>query len=108
MSLRPVKVEGSEEGLAITWSDGHQSFYPGPYLRGSCRCAECMDEWSSKRIVTPDLVEQGVYPVGGDVMGQYAIRLTWSDGHTTGIYSYDYLRSLCPCNQCQAEYAEHR
>jgi len=33
-------------------------------------------------------------------VGQYAIRLKWSDGHVAGVYSYDYLRGICPCSQC--------
>ena len=78
----PVKVDGTEQGLAITWSDGHDSFYPGRYLRGSCRCAECVDEWSRERRVGPEVVQEGVHPVSGEVMGNYAIRLEWSDGHT--------------------------
>ena len=34
-------------------------------------------------------------------MGHYAIRIDWSDGHNTGIYSYDYLRKICPCEECK-------
>jgi DUF971 family protein len=35
-------------------------------------------------------------------VGAYAIRIDWSDGHNTGIYSFDHLRSICPCAECQA------
>lgn len=105
--LRPTKVDGNEAGLSVSWSDGHQSVYSGRYLRGSCRCAECVDEWSSARKVGPESVPEGVYTVSGEVVGQYAVKFVWSDGHSTGIYSYDYLRSLCQCNECQAEHAGH-
>ena len=36
-------------------------------------------------------------------MGRYAIRIVWSDGHSTGIYSYDHLRAICPCEACRAQ-----
>jgi DUF971 family protein len=41
--------------------------------------------------------------IGG--VGNYAIELRWQDGHSTGIYSFEYLRSLCPCTHCTAPQA---
>ena len=39
-------------------------------------------------------------------VGNYAIRINWSDGHNSGIYSYDHLRSICPCEECRASRAD--
>jgi DUF971 family protein len=39
-------------------------------------------------------------------VGNYAIEFRWQDGHSTGIYSYDYLRALCPCSACRAEHSQ--
>ena len=36
-------------------------------------------------------------------VGNYALRIVWNDGHDTGIYSYDHLRQICPCPECQRE-----
>jgi DUF971 family protein len=43
-----------------------------------------------------------VRPVAIRPVGRYAIQIDWSDGHTTGIYPFDRLRSLCPCPLCSA------
>jgi len=44
----------------------------------------------------------GTHPLAIVAVGQYAIRLAWSDGHASGVYSYDYLRRICPCSKCYA------
>ena len=36
-----------------------------------------------------------------EAVGNYAIRIQWSDGHSTGIYSYEHLRKVCPCPECK-------
>jgi DUF971 family protein len=46
--------------------------------------------------------DAGVHPLAIAAVGQYAIRLAWSDGHASGLYSYDYLRRICPCSKCYA------
>ncbi len=41
-------------------------------------------------------------PNRAELVGRYALQIFWSDGHSTGIYSFHYLRELCPCGECAA------
>jgi DUF971 family protein len=87
----------------ITWNDGHFSSYPSWYLRENCTCASCVEEFTGKRKIfhgdVPSTLERlSVVPVGN-----YALNFGWSDGHSTGIYTFDYLRKLCPCSECLPE-----
>ncbi|MFH1681569.1 MAG: DUF971 domain-containing protein, partial [Candidatus Eisenbacteria bacterium] len=63
-------------------------------LRRACPCASCVDESSGKRTLDPLSVLDTVRPVRIEPVGRYAIRILWSDHHDTGIYSFEYLRSL--------------
>ena len=84
--------------VRITWDDGHQGEYTESYLRGWCPCALCQGHGAGRKFISvedPQLRE--IRPVGN-----YAIEFLWGDGHSTGIYTYDYLRALCPCAACQA------
>ena len=88
------------DSVEIVWNDGHRSVYVNRYLRDNCPCASCR-EGKPKRLF-PVLGNPGeLYPVQIGVVGRYAISIQWSDQHDTGIYSYETLRGLCPCAQCQ-------
>lgn len=87
--------------LEIRWSDGHVSRYPVAYLRKACSCAACVDEWTGARILDPAQIPSDVRPVTVSPVGRYAINIAWSDGHRSGIYSFDYLREICPCPACR-------
>jgi DUF971 family protein len=105
-----VKIHVSTgAGVDITWADGHQSHYDFAYLREECPCATCNDERGKKQAfaaVAPS--SSAVLPMfkpkpraqSATVMGNYAVQIRFSDGHSTGIYSYDQLRSICPCAEC--------
>ena len=94
-----IRQSGARE-LEIMWMDGHASRYPVAYLRRSCSCAACVDERTGIPILKPEDVPDDVRPVRIDQVGRYAIQFHWSDGHATGIYSFDRLRALCPCPGC--------
>ncbi len=100
------------KGIQIDWKGGHHSQYGLPYLRDECPCASCTGAHGTEpqktsyseppasnpfQMYKPVLKMLNVEP-----MGHYAIRIGWSDGHNTGIYSYDYLRKICPCVECIA------
>ena len=99
-SLTPTKVEPSASQLLIHWSDGHQSLYESRALRAACPCAACVDEGSGKRIVTIEQIPTSIRLEHEAPVGRYALRFRWSDGHTTGIYTFSYLRSRCACDVC--------
>jgi DUF971 family protein len=87
--------------LRIVWADGHQSEYRNDYLRDRCPCAECRERPAR----TLPVINEGrneLYPVQIGVVGRYAVSIQWSDGHDTGIYSYQTLRGLCPCAHCDS------
>ncbi len=96
------------KGIKIDWKDGHHSEYELVYLRDKCPCATCTGAHG-----TPPLQPQANNPfqmyqpklkmLGVEPVGNYAIRINWSDGHNTGIYSYEHLRNICQCAQCQGQ-----
>jgi DUF971 family protein len=95
----------AEQFLAIIWEDGHESIYEGPELRRNCPCAGCRtakppgpaaaSESGPFKLLPPTLLL-----IGLEEVGNYAVRLVWSDGHSTGLYDLRLLRSLCPCTGC--------
>ena len=98
------------KGIKIDWKDNHHSQYPLGYLRDECPCATCTGAHGTQpqksnysapqtpfQMYTPTLKMLSV-----EAVGQYAIRIEWSDGHNTGIYSFDHLRKICPCPPCRA------
>jgi len=109
-----VKVHvSSGAGVEITWSDGHSSHYDFAYLREECPCATCNDEREKKRqFASAGSASAAALPMfkpkpraqSATSVGNYAIQITFNDGHSTGIYSYDYLRTLCPCAECEATF----
>ena len=101
MQRGPEPVEVGRQGAAhlrILWDDGHESVYSFARLRSNCPCASC----SARPRQPPGLQLLGAAaPRAVEAVGNYAIHITWSDGHTTGIYSYDSLRDMCECAACR-------
>jgi DUF971 family protein len=87
--------------MEILFEDGHRAEYPHELLRGYCPCATCQGHQGPVRFVRetsgdgPDLELTDISEVGN-----YALKLTWADGHSTGLYSFSFLRKLCFCEQC--------
>ncbi len=89
-----------ENEVQILWRDGHESIYTGYALRVGCRCAICIDEISGNKWLREESISKDVRPLSIDPVGRYAIRFHWSDGHSTGIYTFVHLRELCPRPIC--------
>jgi len=87
----------------ITWNDGHFSSYPSWYLRENCMCAECVEEFTGKRRIEHGSIPSTIERLDVTPVGNYALNFSWSDGHDSGIYSFDYLREICPCSGCLPE-----
>ena len=81
--------------MRITWADGRVCNYDAVALRRSCSCAHCVNEWTGERTLKPEVVSDEVEIKDVEVVGRYALNFRWSDGHETGIYSFQYLRDLC-------------
>ena len=102
MAPRPIEIEKLDSAIRVKWEDGHEGVYPNPYLRLRCRCANCVQEWTGEVMVRPETIPPDIVPEKIRAVGKYAIHIDWSDGHTTGIYSFDMLREVCPCSVCAA------
>jgi DUF971 family protein len=93
--VRPanVSIDGNG-GLVVRWEDGVISQFAPRWLRARCPCAGCVEEWSGRRTVGEAQVVEGVRCATFSPVGNYAVQLDWTDGHGTGIYSWDYLLKL--------------
>lgn len=100
MSEAAIPTEINQAGpdtLRIAWKDGHESLYAVRQLRLGCRCARCVEEGTGRPLLDDAKVPADVRPVRIRPVGRYAIQFEWSDGHDTGIYTFEYLRECCPC-----------
>lgn len=91
-----INLDVAGNVLQITWSDDHVSRYAGAYLRQTCPCAECCGHVPGEKEPPPWSKVRDVRVTNVEPVGTYALRLTLSDGHSTGIYSYGHLRATCP------------
>ncbi len=118
MSADPKSVKvhlSTGEGVTIEWKDGHLSQYAFPYLRDACPCALCDEERTKAgreagQPAEPAPGELRMYkasakPISAEPVGKYAMRFKWNDGHELGIYSWQWLRQICPCEECRASHA---
>ncbi len=97
----PTEIVGLlRSTVTITWDDGHQSVFPARLLRLACRCANCIEEMSGRPLLDPATVPEQLRARQINLVGQYAINVTWSDNHSTGIYNFERLRAMCPCATC--------
>jgi DUF971 family protein len=92
-----------DRGLTITWTDGRTSFFPVAYLRRMSPSAEAKDLRANLKrnplTVLPSSRGGASGPLAAldaELVGNYAIRIRFSDGHSTGLYSWEYLRSIDP------------
>ena len=100
----PLKLDlKRDEKLVVQWQDGHTCVYPIAYLRKHCPCASCKhfrEEQASKPrtslTVFSKSTEGPLSATSAQLVGGYALRIDWSDQHNTGIYSFSYLREICP------------
>jgi len=101
-ALVPAPVEIGRVGdhdVRVVWADGHVSVYAARALRLACPCAACVDELSGAKLLNPASVAADVHPLRIGTVGRYAVHIAFSDGHASGIYSFEKLRALCPCGE---------
>jgi DUF971 family protein len=113
ISVTPEKVrvlltEG--KGMEIDWVDGHRSAWSFAWLREACPCATCVEERKlegrkpgqpkAKPAAVLPMYTPPAKPASAHAVGRYAIQFNWLDGHSGGIYAWDYLRRVCQCREC--------
>ncbi|MFN2150059.1 MAG: gamma-butyrobetaine hydroxylase-like domain-containing protein [Anaerolineales bacterium] len=94
--------------LTIEWKDGHTSRIPFSLLRNACPCAECrgghdkMGSTPPAEVFELELEDSPRTHLSKiEAVGTYALTPMWEDGHQFGIYTWSYLRALCPCPICR-------
>lgn len=85
-----------DKTLKILWSDTTSNTYDVRKLRYNCSCARCINEWSGDRSVKLEDIPLDMKPVKIESVGNYAMRITWSDRHDGGLYSYKNLKEVLP------------
>ena len=97
MRLEPTNIQQIGNELAIKWNDGTESYLDLQFLRRACPCAACGGEPDVLgNILRPNVsyADNSFDLVGFGIVGGYAIQPRWADGHSTGIYSFQYLRRI--------------
>ncbi len=102
-----IKLAGGNDTLLIEWSDGHLSAYPYRYLRDKCPCAKLLGSWNLGLPIAgspfPVFGAKPLRPERAELVGRYAVQISWTDGHSAGIYSFAFLREMCPCAECMVK-----
>jgi DUF971 family protein len=100
-NIRLTEIRRSSDGLSarLTWNDGHSSEVSYSYLRGFCPCAGCQGHSAGPVVFqkSPDDIRAN----NTEPVGNYAVSFHFSDGHATGIYRFEFLRQICPCEVCR-------
>lgn len=96
-SFSPSVVRRSDPSrVDIEWTDGVQSGFTAADLRRACPCARCINELTGVRTHDPASVPEDMTQSELRLVGNYAVSMTFSDGHHTGIFSFGFLRRLKP------------
>ena len=83
-----------ERTLRVAWTDGKTDLFDVVMLRKRCPCASCIDEWTHEPRLDAKSIPDSVRPVRVDSVGRYAMRFNFSDGHSTGIYTFKMMREM--------------
>jgi DUF971 family protein len=99
-----------DQGLTIEWQDGRRCVYSLTLLRSMCPCAQCrvVRDGTDPHDISPGPKKKSLLTIlpgnyagelkveNASLVGNYAMKIEWSDGHDSGIYSFQYLREICP------------
>jgi DUF971 family protein len=86
-------VEGGK--VRIAWPGGPAVEVAFKTLRDRCPCAGCVEEWTGRKLLDASTIPDDIRPLAIDPVGSYAVKFTWSDGHDSGLYTWDALRAAC-------------
>jgi DUF971 family protein len=96
--MRPVDLQIIGQELAVKWDDGSESFVPLDRLRRACPCAGCKGEMDvfGQVYKNPEkpLTARAVQLTRIGFVGGYAVQPVWADGHSSGLFTFDYLRKV--------------
>ena len=90
---RDLKAVRDAALLRVVWSDREDAL-PFAFLRGECGCAQCVNEWTGERMLDPATIPADITIERMELVGNYAVRVHWSDGHSSGLYTWERLREM--------------
>lgn len=91
----PISLSRHDDALEVVWREGESpQRLPARTLRVACPCATCQDEMTGRRLLDPATVPGDISLTGLELVGNYGVRLRWSDGHHTGIFTYQVLAEM--------------
>jgi len=88
-----IQAQVEQQLLVVSWGS-RQVDFPFVFLRGQCACAQCVNEWTGERILDPDSISAEIVVDKMEMVGSYAVRIHWSDGHNSGLYTWERLVEL--------------
>ncbi len=95
LEMDPKSIDVTDTNdLRITWKDDAVSLYSPRQLRLACPCAQCVEEWTGRKVLDPSTVSEDIHLLNTDLVGRYALTFKWSDFHETGIFTFELLRKL--------------
>jgi DUF971 family protein len=90
----PIEIVGlGKPELRIVWDEGDEDRWTARELRLRCTCASCVHEFTGEKLLDPATVPADLRVAQMELVGNYGIRITYSDGHGTGIYRFAQLRA---------------
>ena len=98
----PQRIRRLPHAVEIAWDEAHVGRFDARSLRLACPCAACVDEFTGRPLLDPATVPDDVSADSIELVGAYAIRVRWTDGHGTGMQTFEWLAAHCPCPACIA------
>lgn len=100
--MTPTALEANREAgwLKVAWDDHTGWEYPFRFLRESCTCARCVHEITGEPLLDPATIPDDIHIQKMSLTGNYAVKIHWSDGHDSGLFTWPRLRELCGCAEC--------
>jgi len=87
-------VKFDEKNITLRWDDGEEVVVSHRNLRLSCQCALCSNELTGERIFKEEHLKEAIAPKEITPLGNYAIGVSWNDGHASGIYPFERIKKI--------------
>jgi DUF971 family protein len=85
-------VKTASGQIEFVWQNDSYTVVEPRELRLACPCAHCVEEFTGRPLLNPNQVSETIIPLVIKNVGRYAVNFEWSDGHKTGIFSFDYIQ----------------
>jgi len=96
---KDIRVHKSTRQFEFDWGEDGVHTVPFRQVRIGCRCAFCVDEHTGKRLLNPDSIPDDIGIINLELVGNYALRIHWTDQHASGLFTWTHLQELCHSHQ---------